>query len=187
MKRLVQVAALAVALTTFASVAEAAIPPILRRPTGKPMWFMGSIGPAFWLEGGGTAGKLPLQFGYHFTGHAWGPAIAVDLVPIFWGGSFGRSTGGGGIEVLPKFVWDIPIVDGLGLFLSPSIGAGFAYLGSGYYSSGTAGATVQIAFEGKLVLGGRGFVSFRPIGVDILISGGATALWDFMFGGGVLF
>jgi hypothetical protein len=161
-------------------VAEAGIPPILRRPTGKPFWVWGAIGPTMNLEGGGAAGKLPVEFGYHFSGKSWGPALAIDLAPWF-------RSGAGGVEIFPKFLWDIPIVDGLGLYLSPSIGVGFVYGSFGGFGS-TAGGTVQLGFEGKLTLGGQGFVSFRPFGIDILFgSGGATANWDLLFGGGFMF
>lgn len=164
-----------------------AIPPLLR-PGTRPMWVSGAFGPAILFESGGyTQLKLTQTFGYHFKGTAAGPAIAVDLQ---------ESVAHGGIifELLPRFVWDIPIVDGLGLYLSPSAGLGFAHMGSGYSSYSWNGLTFQLAFAAKLILGDRGMVFFQPFGLDVLAGDTGTAYgwdstirWDMLWGGGVTF
>jgi hypothetical protein len=155
----------------------AEIPPVLRSGS-HPMWASLSMGGAINLEGGGSGFKLIETFGIHFTpnfgGPAAGPALALDIQETFGFGSVA-------IEVGPKFCWDIPIVQGLGLYLSPSLMLGFAHWG------GWNGATIQIGFEGKLILGDRGLVFFRPISFDILAGGNTTANYDLIFGGGVIF
>ncbi len=184
MRRLAPIIAGLILFFTIAEEANAAIPPILRRGTRR-MWAGGAFGPSFWMEtGGGTQIKLTQTFGFHFKRSAEGPALAFDLSESF----------GSGVTVLqitPRFVWDIPIIDGLGFYLSPDAGIGFAhafYSRGYYYASGGASAfEIKFSFKGKLILGDRGYVYMQPIGVDILIGNSTTARWDFMFGGGVTF
>jgi hypothetical protein len=162
-----------------------AIPPILR-PGTRPMWASGAFGPAINLSDAWGQFKLTQTFGYHFSGTAAGPAIAIDLQE-----SFGQHLTT--FELVPNFVWDIAIVDGLGLYLSPSAGLGFVHVGADGYS-GSNGLTLQFGFAAKLILGDRGMVFFRPINIDILMgdSGGnvgwqTRARWDMLWGGGVIF
>lgn len=188
MRRLAPVIAALLVLFALAEEANAGIPPMLRRGTRR-MWAGGAFGPAFWMEtGGATQIKLTQTFGFHFKRAAEGPAIAFDISESF----------GSGVTVLqitPRFVWDIPIVDGLGFYLSPDVGIGFghAFVGTtyGYYgatsSTGYSAFELKFSFKGKLVLGDRGYVYMQPMGVDILIGDSTTARWDFMFGGGVIF
>jgi hypothetical protein len=162
-----------------------AIPPILR-PGTRPMWASGAFGPAIKLSDSLGQFKLTQTFGYHFSGTAKGPAVAIDLQESF-GSHFTT------FELVPNFVWDIAIIDGLGLYLSPSAGLGFVHTGASGYS-GQNGVTLQFGFAAKLILGDRGMVFFRPINIDILMGDAGVgagwhtgARWDMLWGGGVIF
>ncbi len=164
---------------TLAQEANAEIPPILRRSTRR-MWAGGGLGAGALLEGyGGSGFKLLQFFGFHFKKGGHGPAIAVELAENFGGGSVA-------FQIVPQFQYDIPIVDGLGLYLTPIGGAGVVI------ASGGAAFDLQLGFEGKLTLGDRGYVFLRPLSFDILIGGyggytGAVGVYNFLLGGGVLF
>jgi len=125
-----------------------------------------------------TAGVFPFkrteEFGYHFSGDSSGPAIAWALQESFGSSYFVFETG-------PKFEWDIPIVDGIGLYLSPGMLVGFAV------AEGNAGVTIQPSFRGKLILGDRGMVFFQPFLLDIMAGSEVIVRYDLMFGGGVTF
>ncbi len=185
-------AALAVAFFSvlLSAVPAQAVPPILR-PGTRPWWaslqmggailarprvsevctpFFGCVGGAGWLD----QFKLVEEIGYHFSGNASGPAIAFDLQESFNGPVF--------FEMGPKFVWDIPIIQDLGLYLSPSGMIGYAYI-----EGGTHKFDLQIGFEGKLMLADRAYVFFRPFTLDFLISDDLILRYDIMFGGGVTF
>ncbi len=157
-----------------------AAPPLLR-PGTRGMWASLGLGPAAELDKYSTQFKLTQTFGYHFSGSASGPALALELQESFGKGVLF-------LEVGPKFVWDIQLIDGIGFYLSPSAMAGFTHATNG---GSLSGFTLQLGVEGKLVLGDRGMVFFRPICVDILglshsgIQVGAR--WDLIFGGGVTF
>ena len=184
MRRLAPIIAGLIVLFTLAEEASA-IPPILRRGTRR-MWAGGSFGPGISMGAGAiTQFKLTETFGFHFRRSADGPALAFDLSE-----SFGH--GVTLLQITPRFVWDIPIVDGLGFYISPYGGLGFSHLfGTAKYggvSSGYSAFEICFGVKGKLILGDRGYVFMQPIGIDILIRGeGATARWDFLFGGGVTF
>jgi hypothetical protein len=178
---------MAAAMIVGAASYAQAIPPILR-PGSRPMWASMTLGPAVKVSDWITQFKMTQTFGYHFKGTANGPAIAADLQESF---------GDDWIVfcIVPRFVWDIQIVDGLGLYLSPSGGFGFAHASvdcpAGYTCPSYNGFTFQFAFEGKLVLGDRGLVFFRPIGFDIMgLANGdmeVGARYELFFGGGVIF
>ena len=184
MRRLAPVIAALLVMFALAEEANAGIPDILRRGTRR-MWVGGAFGPAFLVSYGGYATgyscnqfKLKGTFGYHFKKMAEGPAIAVDLAPSF-------GCGYTALEVMPKFVWDIPIIDGLGLYLSPQAGIGFGTLfGSGQAEAGFA---MQFNFLGKLMLGDRGYVFAQPFGLNFYIQEITIVRWDFLFGGGATF
>jgi hypothetical protein len=157
------------------------IPPILR-PGTHPLWFGFGFGPAINIDKFATQFKLSQTLGYHFSGDASGPAIALDIQE-----SFGE--GITALELGPRFVWDIPIVNGLGFYLSPSGMFGFAHAGGG--GSSANGFTLQFSFDGKLLLADRGFVFFRPFSLDIVGLGNGSfevgLRYDMLFGGGVMF
>lgn len=166
---------------------SSAIPPVLRSST-NPMWAAFKFGPAVDLKDAPTQFKLVQTFGYHFQGTGSGPAIAIDLQEGF--GDHWTT-----FMIVPRFVYDIPIVSGLGLYLSPSGGFGFA-LGSadcGDYDCDMAkGLTLQFAFEGKLSLADRALVFFRPFCIEITPwswrdEWTTSVRYELLFGGGVTF
>jgi hypothetical protein len=203
MKRLITLLTLA-AVLAVPSFANAEIPPVLREGT-HPMWAAGTMGPVVGVrdpEFKGLFGytvriEAPTQFGffqtfgYHFSGRADGPAIAVDLQEGF---------GDDWIvfAIVPKFVWDIRIVPGLGLYLSPMAGFGFMTAapdcGPNIDCDNANGLTLQFGFEGKLILGDRGLVFFRPFHLEVDVMShpmpdefGTTLRYGLLFGGGVIF
>jgi hypothetical protein len=158
-------------------------PPILRSGT-HPMWADFTMGGAINAKDSLSQLKLGQSFGYHFNGDSSGPAIAFDLQESFGDNWVVFQTG-------PKFVWDIPVKEGLGLYLSPSFMLGFAVASPSGYDSGK-GITIQLGFRGKLLLGDRGFVFFQPMGFDIswLSYNGYSntgVRYELLFGGGVTF
>jgi len=194
-------------VSSLASVASAEIPPLLREATHK-MWASGALGPLVGVRNGridvstgfGSVEaevEPPGQFGFyqtfglHFSGPA-GPAIAFDLQEGFGDDAIT-------FIMMPKFVYDIRIVPGLGLYLSPMAGLGFALIApddcpQGAECDSSKGATFQTAFEGKLILGDRGMVFFRPFQLEFLFMDlpGADQMvtlvrYGLMFGGGVIF
>ena len=190
--------ALVITLTSAAllwgGVAKAEIPPILR--PGTHPWFASlSLGVGGKLKDLMTQFKLVEAIGYHFSGNAAGPAIAFEFQESL-------SDEGGAtayvIEIGPKFQWDIPIVSGLGLYLTPSVMLGFARAGwarGGYYGDyGANGFTLQFGFEGRLILADRWLVFMRPLTIDVTGGKGCDncefdtfVRWDFLVGGGATF
>lgn len=193
-----QKALLAILVATFSCSVADAVPRVVRSGT-HPGWFAFSFGPAVGLRDSDYRGytveapnqfKLVQTFGYHFMGQSHGPALALDVQE-----SLGDHTTV--FQVGPKFVWDIPIVRGLGVYLSPSAMLGYEFASYGRtiyirFEEEQHGLTMQFAFEAKLILGDRGLIFFRPITIDIT-SGEVRdewltfVRWDLLFGGGVTF
>jgi hypothetical protein len=164
------------------------------RPGTHPMWASFALGPAIDIHEYVTQFKLIQTFGYHFSGTAEGPAVALDLQESFGGGPHGVSVTT--IELGPKFVWDFSIVQGLGLYLTPSALLGYAWLGFGCPSDAVGCEDIsfscfdmQLAFEGRLVLADRGLIFFRPFTLDIFVDsdGNTHVRYDLIFGGGAIF
>jgi hypothetical protein len=163
--------------------ASAQIPEVLRSGT-HPLYSSFTMGGAINAKDSFSQFKVAEDIGYHFSGDSSGPAIAFVMQE-----SFGESVII--FETGPQFVYDIPVKDGLGLYLSPSFMIGFL-IGAPSYGDSGKGVTFQPAFKGKLLLGDRGYVFFQPIGLDIAyISwagyGGISIRYEMLFGGGVTF
>jgi hypothetical protein len=194
----------AVLVVLFAAAASAAPPPVLREGS-HPMWAAMTMGPVVAVRdpvftgfGGAWSPDAPTQFGlfqtfgYHFSGRADGPAIAVDLQEGF-GDDYVV------FAIVPKFVYDIRIVPGLGFYLSPMGGLGFMTAAPdcpvGWDCDNSNGLTLQLGFEGKLILADRGLVFFRPFHLEIDIMHapdpydefGTAVRYGLLFGGGVIF
>jgi hypothetical protein len=199
--------ALALAFVTIASAPAGAVPPVLR-PGTRPWFFAGKLGGAFNMRhpltkncyGPNCPGihqfKIGVEIGTHFTGKGEGPALSF----VDFGASFGSEYGysNWSIEVGPRFFWDIQLVRGMGLYLTPGMLFGFGAQGVKYQGDISAkGLAMQITFDGKLALGDRGFVFVRPFGLGFLIldfslpgyaaNWDVQVRWDFLFGGGVAF
>ena len=149
-------------------------------PGTRPMWAALALGPAIGVvDFPVTQFKLEQEFGYHFSGDSSGPAIGANI---------GESFGSGFVVVQPgaKFWWDIQIVDDMAIYVSPNAKIGYG----GYFGGGGSAHTFnwEIAAEGKVVLGDRGLVFFRPFALDMFAGdGGFVMRYDLMFGGGVTF
>jgi hypothetical protein len=182
-----------------ASTAEAGVPKVMKLGT-REMWVSAGIGAALGFGDTISQTKLNQTLGVHFLGRTEGPALALELqesvgydVFIF--------------EVMPRFFWDIAVVDRVAFYITPSVGVGFAYIDDDRRpSTGAAtqitetegkGLTIQVAVEARLVINDRGLVFLRPLAVDIIsaeytLSNATTrwdtrVRWDLMFGGGVTF
>jgi hypothetical protein len=151
-------------------------------PGTRPMFVDVGLGPAILvLPGGGfTQFKLEQEFGYHFSGDSAGPAIGIAISESFGGSSFIFQPG-------PKFWYDIQLGDNA-IYISPQGKLGYALISAG----GTGHAfNWQFGLEGKLILGDRGLIFFRPLAFDFFAGdvGSESFLmrYDLMFGGGVTF
>lgn len=176
----------------MASPARAEIPEILKPAEGRAFWAAFSLGPAVNMYGVASQFKLSQTFGWHFGGEATGPAIALDLSEAFGSGFVT-------IDVAPRFVWDIHIIKTLGLYLSPGAGLGFSYSTWGSCVTTAGGGSwcpnqnwtafhFTVAFDGKMIIGNRWLVIFRPMGIDGYVHPNGWALrYSIMFGGGAVF
>ncbi len=177
--RYVTVVLFAMAMTA-SQIAKAGISPTLREGTRKN-WFAFSIGPSIALLHAPNQLLMEQTFGHHFSKDASGPAIAIDLQEHVAGGLFVLQTG-------PRFVYDIRIVSGLGLYLSPSVGIEYTFSTGGPHN----GFSVPFLFKVKMVLANRGLLFFQPVGIDLMAlfrpnSSYVALQYDLMFGGGVIF
>ena len=150
-------------------------------PSTRQMFATFGFGPSIGIDPSGTQFKIAQEFGYHFQG-ASGPAIGASLEEAFGSGLFRFQIG-------PKFWWDFQPSPTLGLYLAPHAKLGYGLLSA----TGWTGHAFnfQFGFEGRLVLGDRGMIFFRPLTIDLLFGdwGGQSvaAVYDLMFGGGVTF
>jgi hypothetical protein len=193
-----------------------AVPPLVRAGT-HPFWASFGFGPAAGIADGEadfeyngrviardaninapTQIKLVETFGYHFFGNAEGPALALELQESFGDDAFTFQVG-------PKFLWDFRLVNGLGLYLAPTLLLGYMHVSPtedlpAGLDVAANGLSIRIGLEVKLILADRALLFFRPINLDIntfdttisygssSASGWATILrWDMIFGGGVIF
>jgi hypothetical protein len=175
--------ATAVALFVSATSPESAEAQDILAPGTRPMFAALGLGPAILVapsSGGFTQFKLEQEFGYHFSGDSSGPALGLAISESFGGGGFIFQPG-------PKFWWDIQIGD-YAIYVSPQAKLGYALISGG----GTAHAfNWQLGAEGRIILGDRGLLFFRPLAFDFFAGdaiGGSFAMrYDLMFGGGVTF
>jgi hypothetical protein len=195
MPRLLTLSLLATLLCAALAPRAEAFPPLLREPGPKP-WFAGfnyggALGARYPCSGVGCSApswsqfKIALEGGVHFSRRADGPALAFLSFQAGFGNDYKT------IELGPRFFWDIQLVKGLGLYLSP--GAMIGYVGW-FPSAGSneSGLSFQLSLDGKLVFTERVFVLFRPFALDFmgmsLPSGMSLFLrYDFLLGVGMLF
>ncbi|PIE19427.1 MAG: hypothetical protein CSA65_02550 [Proteobacteria bacterium] len=175
-------AALTALLVTGAPLQAEAAPPILR-PATRGMFATFGFGPAIRLDDWPGQFQIEQAFGWHFNGTGSGPAIGVALAESFGGYWFTFNVGA-------RFWYDIQPLANLGLYITP-----FGHLGFGLGSPkvGDSAATFNMIFgvEGRLALGNRGMVFFRPLSFEFYIGDYAGANFDarytLLFGGGVYF
>ena len=209
------------------STAEAAVPRVLR-PGTRPLAFLLGFGPSTGIGGRGRyygdingcgkgnpycaggwyggygAFKVTQEFMGHFSGNASGAALGILMNQEFSGAYFG-------LNIAPKFTYDIQVKRDLGLYISPHFSLGYhlshyKYFNNPgyYYGYGTANyhaANIQTGVAVKLILDDRWLVWAQPIGFDITVGPGnyycangaigcgtySRARYDFLLGGGVTF
>jgi hypothetical protein len=184
MKRAVIIPSLALWIIVASHGSAAAEPPALLRAGTRALFASLALGPAVQLEDTPTQFKLAQTFGYHFSGRSDGEAIAIDVQE-----SFGKSFVA--INIVPRFVWDIQVIDDLGLYLTPSAGLGVSFWVP-EQGDVIPGLTFQFAFAVKLLLADRWLVFFRPVGLDVhpMTSNDQWSTgvrYELMLGGGATF
>jgi len=208
-----------------APTAEAGVPRVLR-PGTRPMAFLLGLGPSWGFSdryrygndydgcngknpycrggfyGGFNAFKLTQEFMGHFSGNASGPALGILMNQEFSGPYYF------GLNIAPKFTYDIQVKSDLGLYISPSFSLGYhltAYRGGYYNNFGYATANyhavnTQVGVAVKLMLDDRWLVWVQApnfnmdIGPGSYYCGGALGCGtyfrgrvEFLLGGGVTF
>lgn len=156
--------------------ADAAIPPALR-PSTQPGFFQFEMGPAVSLHDHVNQFKMAFAGGYHLFGGGDGPALGASM-------QFGFGHDVFGFQMGPRFWWDIPVVPGLGLYLTPVAQLGYAVVSN---SHTWHFLNVQFGFEPRLVINNRGLVYFRFFTIDMFFGEEVAARYDMMFGGGLTF
>lgn len=182
--------AVAAALLLGATAEAQAVPRILR-PGTRPWVFIGGLGFSGAVFGDwGTSRyyrgnwrselhrfKLMEDIGGHFSGDASGPALGASFEQSFNEHYFMFEAG-------PKFWWDIQPVKDLGLYIAPEVRIGPAVSVNG---DAHGWFNTQMGCSGRLILGDRGIVFFKPFTLDLLadFDGSWVGFWDVMLGGGV--
>jgi len=207
--------------------AEAGVPRVLR-PGTRPMAFLLGLGPSWGIRnsyrygyydgrgcgggnpycrggwyGGHGAFKVTQEFMGHFSGNASGAALGILMNQEFAGAYFG-------LNIAPKFTYDIQPKRDLGLYISPSFSLGYHlsnYRGYyydyyGYRSANYHAANIQVGVAVKLMLDDRWLVWVQTPNFDFTVGPGDyycgpgviggcgtyfRARYDFLLGGGVTF
>ncbi len=210
--------------------AEAGVPRVLR-PGTRPMAFLLGLGPSWGIRnnyrygynggdfnngcgggnpycgrggwyGGHGAFKITQEFMGHFSGNASGAALGILMNQEFSGAYFG-------LNIAPKFTYDIQVKNDLGLYISPSFSLGYhlSNYGGGYYgyygyaSRNYHAANIQVGVAVKLMLDDRWLVWIQTPNFDFTVGPGNyycgngvpgcgtyfRARYDFLLGGGVTF
>ncbi len=190
----------ALALAILAAAGSAwAFPPMLREPAPPKPWFAafhygGAIGARYPSACTGalcsapawSQFKIALEGGVHFGRRSDGPALAFLSFQAGFGNDYKT------LELGPRFFWDIQLVQGMGLYLSPGAMIGYAAWFPSDAGSTQSGLTFQVSLDGKLVFADRVYVLLRPFALDFmgmsLPSGMSLFLrYDFLLGVGMLF
>ncbi len=206
-----------------------AVPRVLR-PGTRPLAFLFGLGPSWGIGGsykygyydgyncnranpyrghrgrygGYGAFKLTQEFMGHFSGNASGAALGVIVNQEFAGQYFG-------LNIAPKFTYDIQPKRDLGLYISPSFSVGYHlshynygyYYNYGYGGANYHAANMQFGVAVKLMLDDRWLVWVQTPNFDVTVgpgnyycggpAGGPNCgayfrvRYDFLLGGGVTF
>lgn len=188
----------AAAILIAAAPRAEAFPPMLREPTPPKPWFAafhygGALGARYPTACSGPACNTPnwsqfkiaLEGGVHFGRRNDGPAVAFLSFQAGFGNDYKT------LELGPRFFWDIQLVKGMGLYLSPGAMIGYA----GWFpsaGSNESGISFQVSLDGKLFFADRVYVLFRPFALDFMGMnvGGSMSLflrYDFLLGVGMPF
>ena len=154
--------------------------------------------------GYGGAFKLHQQFLFHLTGKWHGPALAFVAEQEFAGSYFG-------LNLVPRFAWDIPVYKPLALVVSPYVGVGYhlsrystywynLYFGN-YGSPNYHSAVVQFGVTAKLMIAQKWLVWLQFPSSEVQVGRGDyycnpgtgycptyfAARFDVLAGGGITF
>ncbi len=168
---------------------DAGAAPQILRPSTRPMFFTGGVGPVFFglnernvRPRGGVYSriKLGLDFGYHFSGDGEGPAIGATIEQSFVDFYF--------FNPAFKFWYDIEIAD-MAIYVAPLAKAGYAYASP---VNGLHFLNLGAGVEGRVVLADRGMLFLRPVQIDSYFGSSyynTNFLLNYsaMIGGGVTF
>ncbi len=208
--------------------AAAAIPPVLKPPpeNQRKIQFNFGFGPSSriggsgwyydyycgnpnnprscgWAGGYGGAFKMHQELMFHLTGKWHGPALGIMTQEEFAGGGYF------GFNIAPKFAYDIQVVKGLALLISPFVSLGYHlshwnyywYNYYGYTRANYSAANLQFGVTGKLMIAQRWLVWLQVPSFDMHIGPGTyycapgvpgcgtyfAARFDVLAGGGVAF
>ncbi len=137
--------------------------------------------PGYQALGCGGALKISQEFGAHFSGTGAGPAAGILVQEELLGyGYFG-------LTLAPKFTWDIQVIKGVGLYVSPNVAVG--YRRNRWVGHPTMqGGSVQGGVALKLSLGDRGLLYTQLPHFDFVFGPGYSMIrYDFIVGGGISF
>jgi hypothetical protein len=173
--------------------------PQILRPSDRPWFFAGGIGPSFYafyepcrgFRGRGflcrrTQFKVGLDLGYHFSGRFEGPAIGLSIEQTFDSDFYF-------FNPAFKFWWDIEIAD-MAIYITPFAKAGYA-MGSAYFDDLIHGFNIAGGVEGRVILHNRGLLFLRPIQIDTYLGDfedfdnddvDFVVTWTILVGGGVV-
>lgn len=186
---------LALATLTLAEDVQAQSPDNgVLRPSSRPTYAAFGIGPSFGLTACGESGcgdataltqvKLAQEIGWHVSGDGEGFALGASVEEAFGDNIFRFQPGF-------KMWWDIQPSQKLALYIAPTLKVGYALFSAdaGPLGSATDHAfNAQVGVAGRLVLGDRGMLFFRPITIDTFTTeDGVLLTYDVMIGGGVTF
>ena len=153
------------------------------RPSSRPWWFAGGLGPAVGVTtsrgGGGTFTQFMLsqEIGGHFSGDGEGPALAGHISEAFGRGIFRLTLG-------PRFYYDIEIAN-KGIYVAP-----YAQIGYTLFADTVDPHYVNMQFgvSGRFVLEDRGLLFIQLGNFDFNFNdNGLILFWDLQMGGGVTF
>lgn len=165
------------------SPARAGVPPELR-PATRSFFANFALGAAIRVDDAPSQLKLLQEIGFHLQGGMEGPAIGASLAQSFGDSVFG-------LQIGPKFWWDVQPIAGLGLYIAPMAQVGYALLSYDGGRRGGGGSSsyfdLQFGVEARLVINDRALVTYRPFTIDILAGEHVGVRYDMMFGGGVVF
>ncbi len=180
--RFVHAAALVAAALTFLPSATAEAQDVVR-PSTRPWWFAGGLGPSIFVttdrgsRGGFTQFMLTQEIGGHFSGDGEGPALGAHLSESFGSGFFRFTVG-------PRFWYDIQVASNLGVYVTPDAQLGYTFFSGRVFSSHAV--NLQAGCAARVVLGDRGMVFMRPVSFDFNFNdNGMVLTYNLIMGGGV--
>jgi tetratricopeptide (TPR) repeat protein len=163
-------------------------PPVQAVQIDRPFFGLGFFGAGIDLKDVSSQVKFATGFGYHLSGTTSGPAVAFEL-------HLGIRSSYTALEMGPMFLWDIPLMKTLPLYITPFALLGYAHFTERCHGSicvpARNGLTMQVGADVRLVLLRRLLLAVRPFCLDILPTANGDWVvglrYDILFGAGVVF